>query len=98
MKFKNTDISNSKEILYNDHYVSKPYNCSALIADSDGIIKAGTVVPANDSTAEGILLHDVKKNENPNGSIVIHGFVKANALPEPLSEDAKTAMKQITFI
>ena len=98
MKFKNTDISNTKEILYNDHYVSKPYDCTALTADSNGIIKAGTIIPANDSTAEGILLHDVKKDGNPNGTIVIHGFIKESVLHELPSEDAKTVLKQITFI
>lgn len=96
MKFKSTNIINSKEILYNDHYVAIPYDCSALTADSSGIIKAGTVVPANDSTAIGILLYDVKKADNPNGTVVIHGFIKSGALPEELSSAAD--LKQITFI
>ncbi|MCI8777326.1 MAG: hypothetical protein HFK00_08080 [Oscillospiraceae bacterium] len=96
MKFKSTNIINSKEILYNDHYVAIPYDCSALTADSSGIIKAGTVVPANDSTAIGILLYDVKKEDNPNGTVVIHGFIKSGALPEELSSEAD--LKQITFI
>lgn len=98
MKFNNTDISNTKEILYNDHYVSKTYDCSALTADDNGIIKAGTIIPANDGTAEGVLLNDVKKDGNPNGTVVIHGFIKSNMLPESPSDEAKTAMKQITFI
>ncbi len=96
MKFKSTNIINSKEILYNDHYVAIPYDCSSLTADSSGIIKAGTVVPANDSTAIGILLYDVKKEDNPNGTVVIHGFIKSGALPEELSSEAD--LKQITFI
>ncbi len=98
MKFKNTDIANTEEILYNDHYVAKSHDCSSITADSDGIIKAGTIVPANDSTAEGVLLHDVKKEENPNGTIVIHGFIKSSMLPDSPSNEAKAAMKQITFI
>lgn len=104
MKLKNTNNFNSKEILYNDHYVAKPYDCSSLTADSSGIIKAGTIVPANDKTAVGVLLYDVKKDENPNGVIVIHGFIKASALPAAPSADtsteigAKSALKQITFI
>ena len=104
MKFKNTDITNTKEILYNDHYVSIPYDCSELTADSDGIIKAGTIVPANDKTAIGVLLYDVKKSDNPNGAVVIHGFIKTSALPAEPSADtesaigAKTALKQIIFM
>lgn len=96
MKFKNSDITNTKEILYNDHYVAIPYDCSGLEADSEGIIKAGTIVPANDNTAIGVLLHDVKKTEDPNGTVVIHGFIKKSALPAEPSEE--TDLKQITFI
>lgn len=98
MKFKNTEISNTKEILCNDHFAAKAYDCSALTAGDDGTIKAGTIVPANDGTAEGVLLYDVKRNENPNGTVVIHGFIKSDALPESPSDEAKAAMKQITFI
>ena len=54
MKFTNTNITNTKEILYNDHYVAIPYDCSKLTAGSDGIIKAGTIIPANDDTAIGV--------------------------------------------
>ena len=96
MKFKNYDITNTKEILYNDHYVAVPYDCSNLTADSEGIIKAGTIVPANDETAIGVLLYDVKKADDPNGTVVVHGFIKKSALSaEPSSE---TDLKQITFI
>lgn len=96
MKFKSTNIAGGKEILYNDHYVAIPYDCSALTADSSGVIKAGTIVPANDSTAFGVLLYDVKKTDNSNGTVVIHGFIKSGALPEAPSSEA--SLKQITFI
>lgn len=80
MKYTTTAVTRPHEILYNDHYVAIPYDCSAL-ADTDGIVKAGTIVPANDATAIGVLLYDVKKAENPNGAIVIHGFIKKAKLP-----------------
>ena len=96
MKFKSTNIISSKEILYNDHYAAIPYDCSELTADSSGIIKAGTIVPANDSTAIGVLLYDVKKADNSNGTVVIHGFIKSAALPEAPSSEAD--LKQIIFI
>ena len=86
MKFKNTDIAGTSEILANDHYTAIPYDCSAINANSDGIIPAGTIVPANDATAIGVLLWDVKKDGNPNGTIVTHGFIKKAKLPaEPAS-------------
>jgi len=81
MKFKNTTIAGTSEILANDHYTAIPYDCSALTANAEGIIPAGTIVPANDATAIGVLLWDVKKDGNPNGTIVTHGFIKKDKLP-----------------
>ena len=81
MKFKTTTVSGTKEILYNDHYVGKTYDCTGIAANEDGYIPAGTIVPANDATAIGVLLHDVKVGENPNGTIVIHGFIRKDKLP-----------------
>lgn len=81
MKFTAKTFVNTNEILYNDHYVGIPYDCSAIAANEDGIIPAGTIVPANDTTAIGVLLSDVVKADNPNGTIVIHGFIKKSALP-----------------
>lgn len=91
MKFKTTAISATKEILYNDHYVGMPYDCSALSANAEGIIPAGTIVPANDATAIGVLLYDVKKDENPNGTIVIHGSINKAKLPAAPASTVKIA-------
>lgn len=108
MKYKNASFTPQKEILANDHFVAVPYDCSSLTADSDGVVKAGTIVPKNDGTAIGVLLYDVTPDDNPNGAVVIHGFVKKSKLPEQPSEDtatgdtksvgAVTALKQITFL
>lgn len=108
MKFKTTAITQPKEILYNDHYVAIPYDCSNIATDADGVIKAGTIIPANDATAIGVLLSDVVKAENPNGTVVIHGFIKTDKLPAAPSADttaesvttlgAKSVLKQITFM
>ena len=81
MKYTNTTVTRPGEILYNDHYVAIPYDCSAIAANEDGIVPAGTIIPANDASAIGVLLSDVNKAENPNGTIVIHGFIKAAKLP-----------------
>ena len=94
MKFKNTSVTQPTEILFNDHYVAIPYDCSSLTADSNGVVKAGTIVPANDATAIGVLLHDVKKDENPNGTVVIHGFIKKSALPAAPASTVKIAQVQ----
>lgn len=81
MKYTTTSVTTPKEILANDHYVAIPYDCSSLTANSDGIVPAGTIVPSNDAKAIGVLLYDVKKADNPNGAIVIHGFIKKSKLP-----------------
>lgn len=83
MKYTTNAVSRSNEILHNDHYVAIPYNCSAIDANSDGVIPAGTIIPKNDATAIGVLLNDVVKAENPNGTVVIHGFIKKSKLPAP---------------
>ena len=81
MKFKTTSVTRGVNILANDHYVAIPYNCSALEANAEGVVPAGTIVPANDATAFGVLLNDVVKADDPNGAIVIHGFIKKSTLP-----------------
>lgn len=97
MKFKTKKTVAEVNILANDHYVGVPYDCSAITANDEGIIKAGTVIPANDATAVGVLLHDVVKNENPNGTIVIHGFIDAKKLPTSPTTVAMAALKLIYF-
>lgn len=94
MKFTSNAVTRTAEILHNDHYVAIPYDCSALTANGDGIIPAGTIVPANDATAIGVLLHDVKKAGNPNGTIVIHGFIKKAKLPAAPASTVKLPMIQ----
>lgn len=81
MKYSNTAVTRTAEILYNDHYVAIPYNCGAIAANEKGIIPAGTMIPANDASAIGVLLSDVVKANNPNGTVVIHGFIKKSKMP-----------------
>lgn len=82
MKFATKSIPQGKNILANDHYVAIPYDCSALTAlATDGVIPEGTIVPANDATAKGVLLNPVVLAENPNGTIVVHGFISKAKLP-----------------
>ena len=93
MKFTETTFVNGKEILANDHYVAIPYDCSALSSlATDGVIKAGTLIPSNDTNAIGVLLSDVKLAENPNGTIVIHGFIDVRKLPAVPVSAAITAL------
>ena len=62
--------------------MKKIFALSALTAlATDGVIPEGTIIPANDATAVGVLLNPVVLAENPNGTIVIHGFIKKGKLP-----------------
>ena len=99
MKFTNKAVTQGVEILANDHYVATEYDCTALSSlATDGVIKAGTVIPANDATAKGVLLYDVTLANNPNGAIVIHGFIKKGKMPAEPASAAITALKGVTFL
>lgn len=91
MKFKTTNIGQPNTILANDHYVAVNYDCSELTADDEGVVKAGTIIDG-----VGILLNDVYVDENPNGAVVIHGFIERDKLPEAPSDES--AFPQITFL
>jgi hypothetical protein len=57
------------------------------------------VTAHNDAGADGVLLNDVDVTYgNAPGSLVIHGFVDLNKLPEAPAAAAITALKQITFL
>ena len=74
----------------------------ASTADNGGkYVKMGTVYPANDATAEGIVYEDVDVTTgNMPGSVVLRGVVYEDRLPVALASAAKTALqgKGFTFI
>lgn len=97
MKFTSKSIPQGKNILANDHYVAIPYDCSALTSlATNGVIPEGTIVPANDATAKGVLLNPVVLAENPNGTIVVHGFIAKSKLPK--APAATVALPMVTFV
>ncbi len=98
MKFKETKVTESKIILANDHYAAVTYDCSNIDGDENGVIKAGTIIPANDNTAVGVLLSDVDKKGNPNGTIITHGFIKKDKMPAEPNTAAIAALNLIKFM
>lgn len=99
MIFEENNVITGNEILYNAHYVAVPYDCTALSSlATNGVIPAGTVIPANGATAFGVLLHDVTLAENPNGTVVVDGFIRANKMPTAPAAAAISALKKITFM
>ena len=97
MKFTEKKFAQGVNILANDHYVAIPYDCSELAAlATNGVIKEGTIIPANDATAIGVLLNPVVLAENPNGTVVIHGFIEKSKLPAAPADTV--ALAQIKFM
>lgn len=74
----------------------------ATTADNGGkYVKMGTIYPANDATAEGIVYEDVDVTTgNMPGSVVLKGVVYEDRLPVALAEAAKSALeaKGFTFV
>ncbi len=106
MKFTENEATSSIEILANDHFVGMPctIESSKITADEFGkkIAKAGTIFPANDATAQGVLLSDVDVTESDkNGTIVIHGFVDNNKLIANginVTAEAVAALPMVKFV
>ncbi|MFD2334681.1 hypothetical protein ACFSR7_36015 [Cohnella sp. GCM10020058] len=73
---------------------------SGVTANADGrkIVPAGTVYPANDGTAIGILHDDIDVTTGPQpGSVIVEAWILEARLPAAPSTAAKAAMKEIKF-
>ena len=91
-----------------DHYVALGQKHALANAGTPGlavlegtryIVKAGTIWPANDATAKGVVLNDYDVTEGDEMmAVVIHGFIKLDGLPAVPDAAAITALKQIEFV
>lgn len=90
-------------------FISRPTNFSSktyevlaagVSAGADGrkIVKRGTILPANDATAVGVLINDIDVTEgNQPGAVMDAGFIYKDRLHIAPAATAITALKQITF-
>lgn len=74
-----------------------------LVGDLDARNTAFTVVNGNDSSVQGVLLHDVDVTEgNANGTLLIMGFVNTNRIDSTtkskISSGVKSAIPMVKFI
>lgn len=89
--------------LAHEECVRKTYEIpteGATVADNGGkYVKMGTVYPANDATAIGIVYEDVDvtTGDMP-GSVVLKGVVYENRLPVTVASAAKTALEGKGFV
>jgi hypothetical protein len=69
------------------------------LANDENIVPMGTIYPANDGTAEGIVYEDidVSTGDMP-GSVVLSGTVYTNRLPDELDSEAETALEAKGFV
>lgn len=91
--------------LQNAHYTAitmcaQVDNSLIVTEDGEQLLKAGTIYPANDATAQGIVLRDVVMDP-ANGrfaqfSLLTHGFINEDLLPVALTTAAKTALQTST--
>lgn len=101
-KINVTKYSNTKEILKYDDYTAENIiltQDNATTVGNKKIVKAGTILPANDATAKGVVLYDVDvTNGNEKGALVIHGFIDKTKLPAQPDGEAIKALSLIKFI
>lgn len=69
------------------------------LANEDKIVPMGTIYPANDGTAEGIVYEDidVSTGDMP-GSVVLQGRVYTNRLPVEINSAAQSALEAKGFV
>lgn len=106
MKFDSQNLTGttSKQVLmFPDHYVAFTYRLSkgSSLAVAEGgkkIVKAGTIFPANDDTAVGVVLNDYDvTNGDQQAAIVVHGFFSVHKMPEAPTPEAQSALTMINF-
>ena len=105
VEYKTQSYNTGKQILvFPDHYVSVAHtflkdDAAAVTVEGRKIIKAGTIYPANNTTAIGVVWADYDVTDGDvTGALVIHGFLKTAALPQVPATEAKAALPMIAFM
>ena len=103
--YKQESFETGKQILaFPEPYVCVAHtflknDAAATTVEGRKILKAGTIYPANDGTAVGIIFNDLDVTDgDESGAILLEGYVKKAALPVEPSDEAIAAMKKITFL
>lgn len=95
-KFERVNFLASAKVQAFTHQISD----TGVTADAKGrkIVKAGTVYPANDGTAKGIVYKDVDVTNGPQpGSLIVEAYILEARLHTAPSAEAKAALTKITF-
>lgn len=109
VQYTKNEYGSSKGILiFPDHYVAMPIKHAkaasgsagiATLVDGRYIVKAGTIYPANDSSAIGVVLSDVDCTDGDEMmAVIIHGFIAQAKMPVAPAAAAITALNEIKFL
>ena len=83
------------------HVFSRTEDAALVVTDEltgASTIPAGTIYPANDATAKGVVLNTVDVTSgSDSGALLFVGEVRTARLPEPPTDDAKRALPRITW-
>jgi Tfp pilus tip-associated adhesin PilY1 len=110
MSVKEIDVGGKKEILLiGANYAARGFNLPKATTSAPGlavqnekgrwIVKIGTIYPANDSTAVGIIAADYDVTDSDrNVAVITAGTIRVSAMPAAPSAAANTAIKNIEFV
>lgn len=83
------------------HTFSRTEDSALVVTDTvtgASTIPAGTIYPANDATAKGVVLKTVDVTSgSASGALLFVGDVRVTRLPEDPTDDAKRALPRITW-
>lgn len=73
-----------------------PEELGEVQEDGRKIVKSGTVFPANDERAIGLVFNDVDvTNGDAPGAVLVEGWIIEERLPQPISESAQLRLIKI---
>lgn len=77
--------------------LSRPVGYEAINIQVNSSLVAGTIYPANDETAQGIILNDVVVASGDTATVALlkKGYVRKDRLSAELSSDAKAVLPMI---
>ncbi|SDB96505.1 hypothetical protein [Shouchella lonarensis] len=98
---KKQTYQNDPSFISSYHSISRTRTATQDMGKEIGgkiILKAGSVYPANDETAEGIVVNDVDlTNGGYPVAVLVEGYVYEDRLPEEVTPEAKAVLKEIKF-
>lgn len=97
----NGNVERKPEMLAGDHFTTQSCTVTQAMAETVGtrkVVRAGTVFPANDATAKGIIVTDVDVTDgDAPAAYMDHGTVYSNRLPVAVHALALPKLTGIIF-